>query len=157
MVELFVPFIVWPQRGEIGRQFATSHPNEPMYIQVSEQVGPRLTSQDIEDHSREDNTSIVTIERNAGFSCFQGAFPVHMDWLMSKNEYQRRSKEIPWPAESDETIVVESDWPKDQESDLGTELAKTGSSPAEPEASGAEDILAAIGQDLANGGKEQRQ
>ena len=145
------------QGGEIGRQFAASHPNEPMYIQVCEEVGPRLTSQDIEDHSREDNTSIVTIERNAGFSCFQGAFPVHMDWMMSREEYERRSKKIPWPAVSEETIEVESDWPKEQRGDLGMKEEDTERTQAERKNPGADYLLDAIGEELASGGKEQQQ
>lgn len=100
------------QGGEVGRQYAASHPNEPMYIRVSEQVGPRLTSQDIEDYSRQPNTSILAIERNAGFSCFQGAFPVHMDWIMSEDEHRRRNLELGWPEGSEETIQTKGVWPK---------------------------------------------
>ena len=98
--------------GEVGRQYAASHPGEQMYIRISETVGPRLTSQDIEDYSRQPNTSILSIERNAGLSCFQGAFPVHMDWMMSEDEYRRRNLEVEWPAPSDETIVTKGVWPK---------------------------------------------
>jgi hypothetical protein len=105
------------QRGEVGRQYAASHPNEPMYIQVSEQVGPRLTSQDIEDYSRQPNTSILAIERNAGFSCFQGAFPVHMDWIMSQDEHRYLNLELGWPEGSKETIQTEGVWPKAAPSD----------------------------------------
>ena len=97
--------------GEVGRQYAASHPGEQMYIRISETVGPRLTSQDIEDYSRQPNTSILSIERNAGFSCFQGAFPVHMDWIMSEDEHRRRNLEVAWPDASDETIVTQGVWP----------------------------------------------
>ena len=99
------------QNGEIGRQFAASKPDEDMYIQVAEAAGPRLTSQDIEDYSRQQNTCILSIERHAGLSCFQGAFPVHMDWVMSKREYDRRSMKMEWPELSDETIETKGVWP----------------------------------------------
>jgi hypothetical protein len=107
----------WPQfkgrvrGGEIGRQFAASKPGERPYIQISESPGPRLASQDLEDHSRQPNTSILSIERNAGMCCFQGAFPVHMDWIMPESVYEKRKLELPWPEPSDETIVVEGIWP----------------------------------------------
>ncbi len=97
--------------GEIGRQFAAPKPEEHPYIQISESPGPRLTSQDLEDHSRQTNTSIVSIERNAGMCCFQGAFPVHMDWIMPEAVYEQRKLELPWPAPSSETIVAEGVWP----------------------------------------------
>ena len=102
--------------GNVRRECAASHPGEPMYIRIDEGVGPRLTSQDIEDYSRQPNTSILSIERNAGFSCFQGAFPVHMDWMMSQDEYERRNLEVGWPEASDETIVTKGVWPKLDES-----------------------------------------
>lgn len=97
--------------GEIGRQFAAPKPEEEPYIQISESSGPRLTSQDLEDHSREPNTSIVTIERNAGMCCFQGAFPVHTDWVMSASDYEHRKLELPWPEATEETIVAKGIWP----------------------------------------------
>ena len=105
------------QNGEIGRQYAASHPGEQMYIRVSESVGPRLTSQDIEDYSRQPNTSILAIERNAGFSCFQGAFPVHMDWIMSEDAYRHRNLELGWPDDSEETITTQGVWPKRESAD----------------------------------------
>lgn len=119
----------WPQfksrvrGGEIGRQFAASKPEERPYIQISESPGPRLTSQDLEDHSRQPNTSILSIERNAGMCCFQGAFPVHMDWIMPEAEYEQRKLELPWPEPSDETIVTSGIWPAmngDDQADDGT-------------------------------------
>lgn len=100
------------QQGDIGRQFATAKPDEPAVINIGEVTGPRLTSQDIEDHSRSGNVSIMSVERNAGLCCFQGAFPVHMDWIMSKEEYDRRNLAMGWPAPSEETIVTEGIWPK---------------------------------------------
>ena len=97
--------------GELGRQFAAPMPEEEPYIHISESSGPRLTSQDLEDHSREPNTSIVTIERNAGMCCFQGAFPLHTDWVMPASVYEHRKLELPWPEATEETIVAKGIWP----------------------------------------------
>lgn len=99
-------------RGEIGRRYADSAELDPTFIRVSESVGPRLSSQDIEDYSRQPNTSIMSIERNAGLSRFQGAFPVHMDWIMSETEFTRRNLEMEWPPTSDETVSTTGVWPK---------------------------------------------
>ena len=99
-------------RGQIGRQYAAAHPEEQPYVRVGETVGPRLTAQDIEDYSRQPNTSIMSIERNAGLACFEGAFPVHMDWMMSKAEFDRRNLQMGWPEPTDETIVTAGSWPK---------------------------------------------
>jgi len=96
--------------GEIGRRFAAGTTEEPLMINISEQIGPRLTSQDIENYGREANTSIMAIHRNQGYSCYDGAFPVVTPWPMAKSEYLRRSHEIPWPEKTDETIVVKPDW-----------------------------------------------
>jgi hypothetical protein len=52
----------------------------------------------------------MAIHRNEGYSCYDGAFPVVTPWAMSKEEYTRRSHEIPWPEVSGETIVVTPDW-----------------------------------------------
>ena len=79
-------------------------------IAVLERTGPRLTSQDIEDHNRQPNTNILCVERNAGFSCFQGAFPVHMNWIMPRREYQHRSLGMAWPEPTEETITTEGVW-----------------------------------------------
>ena len=61
--------------GEIGRRFAAASVEDPLFISINEQEGPRLTSQDIENYSRHPNMSIVSIHRNHGYSCYDGAFP----------------------------------------------------------------------------------
>ncbi len=98
-------------RGDFGRQFAAPKPEESPTVQISEASGPRLTNQDLEDNSRQANTSILTIERNLDMCCFQGAFPVHMDWVMPASVYQDRRLTMPWPADSEETIVTQGVWP----------------------------------------------
>ena len=100
--------------NEIGRRFASGTTEEPITINVSEQIGPRLSSQDIENYGRQPNTSIMAIHRNQGYSCYDGAFPVVTPWSMSETEYKKRSNEIPWPEKSDETIVVKPDWDPDR-------------------------------------------
>jgi hypothetical protein len=95
-------------RGSVGRQYAASNGVDPMYIYISEQVGPRLTSQDIDDYSRDPNVSMMMIARNSGYSCFEGMFPMVTEWPMSKAEHRRRSLDIPWPAGTEATIEAKT-------------------------------------------------
>ena len=117
-----------------------------MYIHINEEVGPRLTSQDIDDYSRDRNVSIVAIERNAGFSCFQGAFPVRMDWPMTHAEYRRRNEEMPWPPKTDETIEVQTVWPENLQQQVEAEAQYAGADPNDESA--AADKLERIHQEL---------
>ena len=116
----------WPQyasdvsRGVFGRQFAAPKPEEAPVVQIAEASGPRLTNQDLEDYSRQANTSILTIERNLDMCCFQGAFPVHMDWVMPAADYQDRRLKMPWPADSEETIVTQGVWPSMDTTDVSS-------------------------------------
>jgi len=144
----------WPQLkrrvlgGEIGRRFAAGTTEEPLMINISEQVGPRLTSQDIENYGRQTNTSIMAIHRNQGYSCYDGAFPVVTPWTMSQAEYNRRSHDIPWPEALAETIVVSPDWNPDrtetaQEFGSAATTAETGQ-----QHNGAAELLSELDQEL---------
>jgi len=97
-------------KREIGRQFAAGDPLEGITVSIAEEEGPRLTAQDIEQISRHPNMSIMAIHRNHGYSCYDGAFPVLTPWSLSKDEYDRRSSELPWPDDSDETLVTSPEW-----------------------------------------------
>lgn len=111
-------------RGNFGRQFAAPKPEEAPVVQIAEASGPRLTNQDLEDYSRQANTSILTIERNQDMCCFQGAFPVHMDWVMPEGDYQERRLKTPWPADSEETIVTRGVWPEMKTNDVNALAAE---------------------------------
>lgn len=108
--------------GEIGRRFAAASVEDPLFISINEQEGPRLTSQDIENYSRHPNMSIVSIHRNHGYSCYDGAFPVFTPWSTSKETYQELAA-TPWPEPSSQTIVVEPDWKRTTNSDDDSEQA----------------------------------
>ena len=117
-------------------------------INVSEQVGPRLTSQDIENYGRQPNTSIMAIHRNQGYSCYDGAFPVVTPWPMSKSEYSRRSHGIPWPEKSGETIVVSPDWDPDRCAAVTDTVESAGASSNDQQQAAAMDLLNQLHQDL---------
>lgn len=97
--------------GEIDRRFAIPRQLEGAnQIGITEEVGPRLTTQAIDNWGRMPNVSITAIQRNSGYSCYDGAFPVHTDWTMSEEEYHRRGNEIPWPRVDAQTISVNPQW-----------------------------------------------
>lgn len=94
---------------ELGPEYACG-PQSDMRISISETVGPRLTLEDIEDINRHPNQSVLMVERNSGYSCFHGAFPLQTDWPFTKEEHQRRNFELSWPESSEETLTVTTSW-----------------------------------------------
>lgn len=98
--------------NEFGPQYAASDQDGEMLIAVEEKIGQRLMPEDIQDINRDPNQSIFLVERSQGFSQFQGAFPMHTTWPMSKDEHARRSFEIPWPEPQEATLTVLPDWPQ---------------------------------------------
>ena len=101
--------------GHVSLGHATAPPGFVPFVDIRQEIGPRLTDEDIADINRDPNVSIVAIERNAGCSAFVGAFPVHTDWPISKAEYNRRHLDIPWPAGTDATIELAPFWPAQNE------------------------------------------
>ncbi len=81
-------------------------------IGVSEFLGPRLMQHDIQDYSRQPNTCLFNVERQSGLSQFHGFMPVHLDWPLHRQEYERRLNSIPWPVGNSETIEVKPPWPE---------------------------------------------
>lgn len=107
----------WDQRrhtvlgGLFGREFVAARgDDQDRLVSISEQVGPRLTAQDIDNFGRLSNVSITAIQRNSGFSCYDGAFPVRTEWAMPESEYKRRSLKMAWPEKTNATVVVDPEW-----------------------------------------------
>ena len=115
-----VPYFrtTWPQfahrvaEGDVGPHRAVHYVGEEPQVTVSDELGPRLTVEDIADASRHPNRSIINIARTCGYSSYVGAFPVHTDWTIPELEYSRRSLEQPWPTGDDETIEISPYWPE---------------------------------------------
>jgi hypothetical protein len=98
-------------RGHVSFDRATANPGFLPLVEIRQEIGPRLTDEDIADINRDANRSMVVIERNAGCSAFIGGFPVHTDWPISKDEYDERHLALPWPAGTDATIEQAPFWP----------------------------------------------
>jgi hypothetical protein len=97
--------------GQVSLGHATANPGCVPLVDIRQEIGPRLTDEDIADINRDPNRSIVTIERNIGCSAFIGAFPLHTDWPISKAEYDQRHLDMPWPAGTEATVELAPFWP----------------------------------------------
>jgi hypothetical protein len=92
--------------GRVSPLYAAAQANQTALLGIQAEIAPRLTHEDLADISRHPNLSIVSIERNTGYSAFLGAFPIHTDWPLSAGEYNRRHLDMPWPGGGLETIVL---------------------------------------------------
>ena len=102
-------------QGRFGPAFALCNRDGEQQVYLQEYFGPRLTSEDIRDISREENMSILGVEHNKGLSQFAGWFPIHTDWPVPWPVYEKRRDRTPWPSVSSATIEIESEWPQAQE------------------------------------------
>lgn len=110
-------FLSTMQKGDVHMNRAVYRPDvepEPV-INITQEVGPRLTAEDIADISRHPNRCIMNVGRTSGYSSYLGAFPVHVDWTMPEEEYERRSNDLPWPEGREGTIEIPPFWPAPNE------------------------------------------
>ena len=105
-----------PPDGPFGQRNACPD----CHTSIQEYTGPRLTYQDILNISREPNLSLMWIDRISGLSPFQGWFPMHTEWPMSKSTHENLQKER-WPAKTEATIEIETNWPSDSEETITPE------------------------------------
>jgi len=106
-------FVSRVREGKVSPGLATFEPDrepEPQ-IAITQEVGPRLSAEDISDISRHPNRCIMNVGRTQGFSSYLGAFPVHVDFTMPETEYERRSNAVAWPDGGEETIEIAPYWP----------------------------------------------
>ena len=100
-------------QGHVGPSFARCDRDGNPYVNVNITAGPRIDSEDLNDINRQHLRGVFLAERNEGFTQFQGAVPLDLEWPMSKVEYDRRNDRLPWPAASAETMTVEIPGPRD--------------------------------------------
>jgi hypothetical protein len=81
-------------------------------VTVQEKTGPKLTPQDIQDYSRQENLCIFAVEHAKGLTQVQGYFPMYVDWPTTESEYRRRRDQLVWPAASAATLEIQPDWPQ---------------------------------------------
>jgi TraM recognition site of TraD and TraG len=98
--------------GLFGLQYVVKNEDGIPAVEVTDYIGPRLTTQDILDINRDPNMCMLAIERNEAFSCWNGFSPVYVDWPTSEREYDERDNHSDWPKATLETITLESPWPE---------------------------------------------
>ena len=96
--------------GNVGMHAVAPDREGGYRVNISEYIGPRLNSQDLRNIGRDPNQSVVCVERGEGLTQYLDYFPMHTDWPTSESRYEELSEQA-WPAPTDETIVVQSEWP----------------------------------------------
>lgn len=101
------------QAGNVEIKNATFNPlrePEPI-IDITQEVGPRLSAEDIADISRDPLSCIMNVGRAEGYASYRGAFPVRVDFTMTEREHFNRSRAA-WPRLSQNTIELKPFWPE---------------------------------------------
>jgi len=76
-------------------------------VLVNETIGSRLEKNTIMDISASPNTSLFAVTEGSGYTQFSGYMtPIVSEYHISMKEYGKRN-DAPWPAPSEETVVVE--------------------------------------------------
>ena len=101
-------------RGEVGPQYVAPDRDGQRNVNISEYVGPRMNSQDIQDISFDPNLCLTWIARASGLCPFRGWFPMRTAWPVSKAAHDRHER-TSWPKKTDEMILPPAFWPKDED------------------------------------------
>lgn len=97
--------------GDVGMHRALEINGEPAIVDIAEQIGPRLTDDDLSEVNLNQNQCAISLKRYEGLSRLRGAFPIHLDFPISKEEFETRSSRTPWPSVPGETINTKAFWP----------------------------------------------
>lgn len=71
----------------------------------------RLDAEDISDINREQNQSVLIVERNHGYTQFVGPLAVASEYALSEAEYDWFNNEAHWPMDEEGTICIAPDGP----------------------------------------------
>ena len=105
----FVPDLM---SGHLGIRHAVKIEPDAAVATVREQIGPRLADDDIQAINHRSNLAAIAIERFEGLTQFRGAFPIHLDYIVSKKKHEILDSK-PWPEADERTIVTQSRWTED--------------------------------------------
>ena len=103
-------FVFRVQQGEVTMNRALATPPNAAITDISVQAGPRMTPNEIEDVSLAKNGCIFSCNRSEGTAQFRGAFPIHIDFPIDKDDFDTRN-EMSWPTKEGETEVSKAFWP----------------------------------------------
>ena len=96
--------------GNTSLEWAVGKNGDPALADVKMQVGPRLTVNEIQDAATANNTCILAVNRKMGVAQYQGAFPIHIDYPISDEEFEENQR-LRWPPKTEETVSSEPLWP----------------------------------------------
>ena len=96
--------------GNTSLEWAVGKNGDPALADVKMQVGPRLTVNEIQDAATATNTCILAVNRKMGVAQYQGAFPIHIDYPISDEEFEENQRRR-WPPKTEETVSSEPLWP----------------------------------------------
>lgn len=96
--------------GTVGAHRTCMDRDGTARVNIAEYTGPRLTFQDVLDASQHPNLSLLWTARKEGLTQFEGWFPVHTDWPVSRRQHDEFRRQ-PWPAHTEATTEMSSIWP----------------------------------------------
>lgn len=102
-------FVFRVLQGDVSINRALTNGGINSETEITQQTGPRLTKNDIEDVSQATNRCILSVKRKTGNAQYHGAFPVHIDYPISGERYMANQLEK-WPSAPGETLTPTSFW-----------------------------------------------
>ncbi len=101
-------------RGDVTFRRTAPDRDGLLRVGVQEYFGPRLTPEHIQEYSRQQNLSLLSIQRTEGVTQYSGIFPVYNQWPVSIGRH-RRHERASWPEKNQATITMENLWPYEAE------------------------------------------
>lgn len=104
-------FVFDIQAGNASMNYAIMKNGNPALADVRQHIGRRLTVNEIQDVSADDNACIFACNRKRGLAQLNGPFPIHINYPVPKDEYDK-NKRRRWPVGDEKTTSSLPHWPK---------------------------------------------
>ena len=104
-------FVSDVKAGNASMNYAIMEEGNPPLVDVRMHIGPRLTVNEIQDVSADENSCIFACNRKRGLAQYNGAFPIHINYPINFKKYDA-NKRRRWPVEDEKTTSSLPHWPK---------------------------------------------
>ena len=104
-------FVSDVQAGNASMNYAIMKNGNPALADVRQHIGRRLTVNEIQNVSADDNLCIFACNRKRGLAQFNGPFPIHINYPVTKDDYAD-NKRRRWPVGDEKTTSSLPHWPK---------------------------------------------
>ena len=104
-------FVSDVQAGNTSMNYAIMKNGDPALADVRQHIGRRLTVNEIQNVSADDNLCIFACNRKRGLAQFNGPFPIHINYPVTKDDYDE-NKRRRWPVGDEKTTSSLPHWPK---------------------------------------------